>query len=118
MEKYQRRATGAEILSLRNQPEYLTATRKGREDEKAYVKRCMELFDAEKKRLGPNFRVTMRVTNGIPHFSGYKQSLMDQAVSRKITRTLNRFRNGLKEGVPRDTLSRKIDRIIRKYSEE
>jgi hypothetical protein len=116
MKKIERRGTAEEVLSLRNRPGYLTMTAGGREGEKTYIKRCLALLDAEAKKH-PGFSVRMTVKNGIPRFSCIKRSLTGQALMRRMNRTLERVKGGLKENVPRDILSQRIDRTIKRVRE-
>jgi len=118
MEKYERRATQAEIASLGRRPNYLTSIgRKDNQDEVEYTQASMKLFDSEIK-AHPGYRIRMSIINGVSHFYGYKQSLADMTARRRISRSLSHVRNGLEEGVSRKNLSQRIDQILRRLSED
>jgi hypothetical protein len=114
--KIMRRGTGKEILSIPNAPYITTKGKDGREAERKYVQSCLALLDRETKRH-PGVHVKLSVRGGVPYFTYIKRSLTEQTLRKRINRALGNVKSGVKNGIGRDALVKRIDRAIKKVED-
>jgi hypothetical protein len=112
--KIERKITSEEVSTLKP-PGYSVAAGRGlTEAERDYWRQRTELLHREAKKH-PGYSIRMHCKNGIPvSFTYFKRSLMEQALMKRVNRTLEGVRGGLKTGVSRDVLTKRIDRVLEK----